>query len=117
MESGRHSLPEIEITGTEEFGDTDDATSHKKHNRQSKGLLKALLNVSPLFQQKTRAVSAENLRILYTGKSEFYDDDSDNQDEVFQRTPSPQQDIDEDILNEINLFKQLIENYFRSKRR
>ena len=117
MESGRHSLPDIEITESSEFSDVDDVP-RKKTNRQSKALFKAFLNVSPLFQRKYRTASAENLRVLYTGKSEFYDDDSDAQDDVFQRSlPQQQEAIDQDVMNEIDLFKTLIKNYFLSKRR
>lgn len=117
MESGRLSLPDIQITEAAEISDSDDIP-RAKTNRQSKTLLKAFLNVSPLFQRKNHTVSVENLRVLYTGKSEFYDDDSDTQDDFFQQpAPSEQEAIDPDVINEINLFKKMIENYFRSKRR
>ena len=110
--------------------DSDVDGVRKKTNRNSKAKFRAFLSASPLFQRRNhRALSADeslfphsavqNLRILYTGRSEFYDDDddSDAQDDVFQPTAAQQEPIDQKVLNEIGLFENLIDKYFRAKQR
>lgn len=136
---------ETAVTDDEELEENEDEDSEQNRKKKAWKPLN-WLSVSPLFRQRSRsdahnrkyrAMSAgvvaaststtvQNLRRLYTGRSEFYDHDDEP---IVQQAKSkstrashndlvpakPTVPIDPKTLEEINLFENLIKNYFRKK--
>lgn len=130
--------------------DEGDEVEEEDESFRKKRTWKALgwLTVSPLFRQRSksetpsrkyRAMSAgvvaghssstvQNLRRLYTGRSEFYDVDDEPEIEPISPKPSFKKNLLEETvsakssipinqksLEEIDRFENLIKNYFRNK--
>ena len=146
----RSSLAEQSAATDDEVEDGEEEDDQFRKKRTWKAL--GWLSVSPLFRQRSRsdtpsrkyrAMSAgvvastsqttvQNLRRLYTGRSEFYDiEDDPVEPDNLQQSLKPNlarilQDkgvavksstipIDPKTLEEINKFENLIKNYFRKK--
>ena len=101
-----------------------------RRRTSSMSRLKSLLGVGFRLQPRDRATrsalraasageiapsSTDNLRVLYTGNSEFYDDCDKVEDNIVFDDPVPLVPIDPKVMEEIELFEKLIRSYFHRK--